>query len=144
MVRFSRKIEYALLAMQYITVNNNRVTSAKEISENFNLSFEFLSKTLQSLMKNGLITSQQGIKGGYLLGKSPEEITVADVVFAIEGKTSIVDCFVKNEEDFICNRSSNCTIKNPMRKIQKKIEDIFSSTTIQEISHTANKNLKTA
>ncbi|MGA2296383.1 MAG: Rrf2 family transcriptional regulator [FCB group bacterium] len=133
MLRLSKKIEYALVAMQYITANSSKIVPAKEISENTHISFEFLAKTLQKLMKSGLIVSVHGVNGGYKLGKKADNITIADIILALEGKTSIVDCFVDNK--LLCTRISNCTIKSPMKMLQKKIDTVFHTTTIAEISH---------
>jgi Rrf2 family protein len=75
MLRLSKKVEYAVLALQYIAANEGKIVPAKEIAENLHISFEFLSKTLQTLMKRKLISSQHGTKGGYVLVKKPTEMT---------------------------------------------------------------------
>lgn len=133
MIKLSKKIEYGLLAVQYIAKNSNKIVSAKEISENMNLSFEFLSKTLQMLMKHGLIKSVQGINGGYSLTQKPDKISVADIIFAIEGKSALVECFSKDAY-LACERDNKCSIKSPLRTLQKKIDDVFHSTSIAEIA----------
>ncbi len=132
MIRLSKKIEYALLALQFIAANRDKVVSAKELALELGISFEFLAKTLQKLNKSGFIESQQGIKGGYILTKEPAEIAVSDVINALEGHTHIVDCFNGSEDDN-CMRSTSCSIKHPMMKIQKEINDIFKNTTIAEL-----------
>lgn len=132
MFRLSKKIEYAIIAMQYLASKEGELVSAKEMSENLNISFEFLSKTLQALMKSELVESHQGIKGGYALARKSEEITLADIVNSLDEKTGIVECF--NTEKFgDCGRTAECTIKDPMSEIQNKINDIFNKTTISEL-----------
>ncbi len=134
MYRLSKKIEYALLAMQYIASNDNRKISAKEMSEKLNISFEFLSKTLQMLMKNGLVESHQGIRGGYTLAREPEDISVADVIHSLESKTGIVECMDDEKDDDNCGRADHCTIRTPIAHIQRKVNDVFKSTSIAELS----------
>lgn len=132
MLRLSKKIEYAILAMQYMASHGSEKATAKELSEELNISFEFLSKALQSLMKAGLAESIQGIKGGYRLARPPEEISVADVITAMENRIGIVECIQKGKDG--CGRAEDCTIRIPMVHLQKKIETIFDSTTIAELA----------
>ena len=133
MLKFSKKTEYAILALQYISANKQRRISVKEISDNLNISFEFLSKTLQTLMKAGFIHSVQGVRGGYELIKNPEEFTIMELVDAIDGNTSIVECFA-DSEDLTCERVDSCTIRGPMKNIQKKINNILNTTTLAELT----------
>lgn len=132
MLKLSKKIEYGIQALQYMANNTGSVISAKEISEQLNIPFDFLSKTLQVLNKNGIILSQQGIKGGYILARDPKSTTIAEIIRALEENASIVDCLETNEEN--CNRIEYCTIKNPMNKLQEKINLLLNNTTIAEFS----------
>jgi Rrf2 family protein len=136
MLKLSKKIEYGLLAMQYIASNieNNRekVISAKEISSKLNIPFEFLSKTLQKLMKSGLIESQQGNKGGYILAKSPDSTSLAEIIIALDEKAELVECFT-TQNDSTCSRTNKCSIRGPIKNIQNKIDRVFKSTTLAEL-----------
>lgn len=133
MLRLPKKIEYAILAMQYIASHSDKIVSAKELSEELNLAYEFLSKTLQSMIKSGLVMSQQGVRGGYSLTKSPEETSLSDVITALSERTSIVSCF-SLEEESSCKRSTNCALQFPMKQIQSDIDTIFSNTTIADLN----------
>lgn len=137
MLKLSKKTEYAILALHYIASQKKgkqtRLVSAKEMSELLNIPFDFLAKTLQTLMKAGLIKSVQGIKGGYELMKPANKITLSNILESVEGKQAIVTCF-KNELDQTCNRVPECTIRKQMTRIQKKINNILESTTIDELS----------
>jgi Rrf2 family protein len=134
MVRLSKKTEYALLAMQYIGGKPDDIVSAKEISEELNIPYDFLSKTLQVLLKYGLVISRQGKQGGYKLAKDVEEITVADIINAVEEKyaMSIVECFDGNGS-VSCNRIKVCSIRDPLKKIQSRVEKVFSTTKLIEL-----------
>ncbi len=136
MLKLSKKVEYSLLALQLLAQNCDKKLSAKEISETLNISFEFLSKLLQTLMKKGLVSSYQGIRGGYTLQKSAEEISIADVINALDDMPAVVDCL--RDDDYCgCDRIENCTIRLPMQKIQKEIDTMFSRTSI---AHLADNN----
>ena len=85
MFKLSKKSEYALMAARYMALNNhgNSVT-AKEIAESYNISFELVAKVLQSLVKNEIVNSFQGVKGGYSLKRNPLEISLIDLIQAVE------------------------------------------------------------
>lgn len=119
--------------MQKIAEQRGEVVSAKEIAEKYGISFELLSKILQKLMKSGLITSQQGVRGGYVLAKIPNFVSIADVIEAIEGKPSLTECGDNNlDEDCGC-QVHRCTIRSPLKKIQDRINIAFSSMSIAEM-----------
>jgi len=137
MLKLSKKIEYGILAVQYMASKPDDLVRAKEISEKMNLSFDFLAKTLQTLNKNGLISSQQGVHGGYKLSKNVSDMTLTDVIMSLEEKTSIVDCMAPGETD--CNRSEGCSLKHPIHLLQQKIDKLFDSITISELVNAQNK-----
>jgi len=132
LIRLSKKVEYALLAVQYIAQREGSVVSAKEIAEAYNLSFELVSKVLQSLIKAGFVRSYQGAQGGYTLTRRSSEISVGDVVVAAEGKKkSIVECAGDDHES--CYIQEKCTIRHPLAKIQEKIDSALYSMSISEM-----------
>lgn len=133
MLKLSKKAEYAILAMQFLAENPGNKLNAKEIASSLGLSFEFLSKTMQSLMKSGLVDSVQGVKGGYSITKSSGDISLMEIINATDEKIGIVDCMNNNDEE--CSRYQHCSIKNPMSKIQKLIDDVFINTSIADLVH---------
>ncbi len=134
MLKFSKRIELSLLALQFMATRNaGEVVSVKEMAENFELSFDFLSKNLQQLQRAGLVQSQQGKRGGYQLAKPASEVSVADVLQAIEGKQALVRC-LSEADDCSCEVQENCTIKDPILKIQHKIDEVLASISIAEMA----------
>ena len=108
MLKLSKKADYGLMALQHIAsvqfgdVTRARMVNTKEIAEEYNIPVELLAKVLQTLSKNGLIESHNGPKGGYLLAKSPREVTIAQVLESLEGPLGIMDCSHEKEGD-LCN-----------------------------------------
>ncbi len=137
MLKISKKVEYGILALQYMVESDIEFLSVKDISANLELSYEFLSKVMQNLAKKGLIISQQGIKGGYKLMIEPDKLTIMDIIRAFNEKISLVECLDRTDTD--CNRTSNCSIKKPMLILQDKIESIFFSTSISDLSSNKRK-----
>ena len=131
MLQVSRKFEYGLHAVTYLaTKGQNRVVTVKEMADDIGFSQEFLSKAMQSLKRAGLATSVQGVKGGYKLGRTTAEITIADIAIAIEGKPHIVHCGVAAGS---CEIFSSCTHRGYMNKLQEKIQDLLAQTTIHSL-----------
>ena len=133
MLRLSKKSEYALIALQYIALNKGRIVSAKEIAEYYGISFEFVAKTLQVLVRQKFITSQQGATGGYLLLRQASEISVAHVLEAVEGKMQIVECCGESGTGE-CSMHGRCTIKTPMGILQRRMNEVLASMTIHQMA----------
>jgi Rrf2 family protein len=131
MVRLSKKIEYALLALQFMS-ENPRICSVKEMADQFNVSFELLAKVLSQLSKKGIVLSHQGVNGGFMIARSPSEISINDVMVAINGKrTHIVEC--QDSEQHACYAEQNCTIRTPLQKLQSVVESAFSSMSVADL-----------
>lgn len=133
LVRLSRKVEYGLIAIRHIALRSvGDVVTAKEIADHYGISYEMLAKVLQKLSKADLVTSHQGVKGGYTLTKPPTQIPVSRIINAIEGsKPTIAQCMADGPES--CDVFSVCTIKMPLHKVQANIEHAFNSMTLAQI-----------
>ncbi len=131
MLQVSRKFEYGLHAVTYLsTRGGDRVVTVKEMAHDLGVSQEFLSKAMQSLKRAGIATSVQGVKGGYLLGRTPEKITVSDIAIAIEGTPHLTRCAKKVSS---CELSTSCHHKDYMATLQQRINDLMASTTIDSL-----------
>jgi len=132
MLRFTKRADYGLMAIHYIaTQGDDGAVSAKRIAEEFNIPPERLAKILQRLAKKKLIESHNGPKGGYVLTRGPEEITVGQVVRALEGPINIVECL---EEDSECPQMARCTLRRPVRKIQAAISHMLDTMSLAELA----------
>jgi len=133
MLKLSKKVEYGLIAIRHIAVTQpGRYSTAKEISDRYRIPHELLAKVLQKLAKSGLIVSHQGVYGGYSLAKHADQITISTVINAIEGQLpAITQCIAESPDS--CSIYDNCTIKNPLGKIQLNLEHVFNTMTVSEI-----------
>lgn len=131
MLKLTKKIEYALIALQYMQGKNyNDITSAKEIAEHFALPASLLAKLLQQLAKHGIVEPIQGAGGGYRLYKPLEKIKLNDFFEIIEGPVGLVDCL--NDPD--CSHMVTCTIRVPIERINNTIKDLFSNMTLADLT----------
>lgn len=134
MLRLSKKSEYALIAVKYMALNQNgKCITVKEIANTYAISFQLLAKLMQQLVRNNIIISQQGTKGGYRLIKPCEDILLADIINAIDENYSLTDCIESEIPEENCARANCCTIRDPLAKVQDKINRIFAETTIKQI-----------
>ncbi len=132
MLKLTKKVDYGLLAIAYIAGNHSdRVVNTKEIAETYSIPVELLAKILQRLVKVGLIASLSGPKGGYSLSVNPSEITVAQIINALEGDINILNC---SEEDNVkCFQFDRCNIRTPMQKLEYRIRNLLHKTTLDEL-----------
>ncbi|MDF0642974.1 MAG: Rrf2 family transcriptional regulator [Nitrospira sp.] len=138
MLKISKKADYALMALQHIAsvqsgdVTPGRVVNTKEIAEEYNIPLELLAKVLQTLAKHDMIESHNGPKGGYVLGRSAGEITIAQILESIEGPLGITDCSHEKDGD-VCSQREHCNIRTPLLKVQDSIYQLLNNMTLQDM-----------
>jgi len=131
MLRFTKRADYGLMAIHYIAVQEDLgAVSAKRIAEEFHIPSELLAKILQRLAKKKLITSTNGPKGGYVLARRPPEISVGDVVRALEGPINIVSCLEASSD---CPQMAHCNLRRPVQKIQVAISQVLDTMSLSEL-----------
>jgi len=131
MLKLTKKIEYALIALQHMQgKKNNEVTSVKEVTEEYDLPASLLAKVLQQLAKNNIIEPIQGPSGGYRLNKPLEEIQLNDFIEIIEGPVGLVDCL----HDPDCGHIGTCNIRIPIERVNNTIKDLFSNMTLADLT----------
>jgi len=131
MLRFTKRADYGLMAVHFIASHGDGgAVSAKRIADEFHIPPERLAKILQRLAKKQLIASHNGPKGGYVLTRPATEITVGQVVRALEGPLRIVSCMVEHDG---CPQFSRCNLRGPVQKIQASISTVLDTMTLAEL-----------
>jgi len=131
MLRFTKRADYGLMAIHYIAINDGfGAVSAKRIAEEFAIPPELMAKILQRLAKQRLVVSTNGPKGGYALARRPTEITVGQVIRALEGPINIVSCL----EDSECPQMEKCNLRRPVHKIQAAISQVLDTMSLAELT----------
>jgi Rrf2 family protein len=132
MLRLSKKADYALLAMRHLASTADRgATSAREVAEAYDLPPELLAKVLQKLVRSRLLTSIQGIRGGYGLARPASSISVADVIQAVDGPLTVTAC---SETDHNCEQYLKCNIRDPLWQIKDRIVSALAATSVAELA----------
>jgi Rrf2 family protein len=133
MLRLSKKADYALIAMKHLALRGDRgSSSAREIAGLYDIPIELMAKVLQRLVQRGLLASQQGTRGGYQLARAPLQITVADVIQAIEGPVTVTAC--STDEGGQCEQFSKCNVRDPLYRVRDRILAALGECTIAELA----------
>src|SRR5499425_3477603 len=132
MLRLSKKSDYALIAMKHLALRGDQgSSSAREIAALYDIPIELLAKVLQRLVRRGLLSSHQGTRGGYQLVRLPSQISVADVIQAIEGPVSVTAC---STEDGQCEQFQKCNVRDPLWRVRERILTALGECTIAELA----------
>ena len=131
MLRLSKKADYALLAMRHLAAHADRgAVSARELAEAYDIPSELLAKVLQKLVRGHLLQSHQGIHGGYGLAKPAAQISVADVIQAVDGPLTVTAC---SDTDHSCDQYSKCNIRDPLWRIKDRIVAALGATSVADL-----------
>jgi Rrf2 family protein len=132
MLRLSKKADYALMAMKHLALHGDRgSSSAREIAEQYDIPIELMAKVLQRLVQRGLLASHQGTRGGYQLSRLPMQISVADVIQAIDGPLTVTACSTDAEN---CGQYAKCSVRDPLWRIKDRILAALATCSLQEVS----------
>ena len=132
MLRLSKKADYALIAMKHLAQKRDVASvSAREIAENYDIPIELMAKVLQRLVRTGLLTSQQGTRGGYALSRPATSVSVADVIQAIDGPFTVTACSMENSG---CEQYGKCSVRGPLWQIRERIVQTLGMVTLADMA----------
>ncbi len=141
MIRLGKKVEYALMALIYMSKKNEKeLTSARELSDKFDISLELMGKLLQVLAKQNFIASVQGVKGGYYLAKSISNVTMGAVITAVDGPIKLANC-MNSDDPENCHRMKFCNIREQMKSIQHELTHYFDTITLKDFAENKHLNI---
>lgn len=130
MLKFNRKTEYALLALQHLNGSDDKsITKVREIAVTFNIPFPVLAKVMQQLARYDFVEPLQGARGGYRLGPRGLDSSILQFLEAMEGPQGLVDCLADGE----CDQLANCTIRTPLSELDITIRQFFSNIKLQDV-----------
>ncbi|MGA2962538.1 MAG: Rrf2 family transcriptional regulator [Candidatus Korobacteraceae bacterium] len=134
MLKLTKKADYGLIAMRHLAEHAVGTCSAKDLAELYSIPQEALAKILQRLKNARLLKSLQGTNGGYALARDAREITTLEVIRAIEGPLFITSCSTTRGE---CGQSVRCTVREPLSKVSRTIEDVLGKLTVWDLTENA-------
>ena len=132
MMELTRKGEYAIRGIVHLATRpDDQVCLLSEIAAAVDVPPTFLAKIFQQFSKMGLVKSYRGTGGGFVLGRSPDQITLLEVVEAVEGPIIPNRCVVKQGD---CPRDSTCTVHPVWVNVQLQVKDILGKVTLEELA----------
>ena len=132
MLNFSRTSHYALRALMYLARSKGRpYIKIEEVARNEDIPRNFLSKIFQMLIKNGMVDSCMGPKGGVKLSADSQRISVADALTVINGRMHQEDCALFGYQR--CRELKSCPIQNECQNVRKKIWGKLKKITINKL-----------
>lgn len=131
MNRINRKIEYALMALKYMSQKTpGELTTAKEVTENFHTPFDATARVMQVMAQNSWLRSEQGSMGGYQLTKDLSKLNMQDLIEMIEGRMAVARCLHKQ---IPCEIQSSCNIISPVATINTKLNEFYQNLNLKDL-----------
>lgn len=124
----TRATEYAVRTVIFLAQQpKNEIVLKKDICRTQEVTPAFLTKILQPLIKVGIVTSQRGVGGGFLLARDPNEITLLDILQAEEGQLKLNHCLVDTD---VCHRDAYCSAHEVWHEAQTEMAQVLSRYSI--------------
>ena len=131
MFKINKLTDYATVVLIEIA-RNNAVRSSQYLSERTGIPLPTVAKLMKSLAKGGLVTSQRGAGGGYVLGRMPGAITIADVIQAVEGPIALTACADTSDEH--CSIESVCPVQGKWNKVNTAVRAALGEVTLADMA----------
>jgi Rrf2 family protein len=129
---YSRSAEYAIRAFVYLAqVPEGKYAMVKNIAEESEIPTHFLAKILQQLARKGFLRSSKGPTGGFALRRPPEDITLLEIVDAIDGLAEYERCPSGITE---CNDEAPCGMHESWKELRSRIIGYLEGTTISDVA----------
>ena len=125
----SQTVEYALRAAVYLADQAPSARTTEQISEATRVPHAYLSKVLQSMARGQIVTSQRGLHGGFLLARQPDQITILEVVNAVDAVQRIRECPL----GFAAHGVNLCPLHRRLDDAFASVEKAFRDSTLAEV-----------
>lgn len=133
-MKLSTKGRYGLRAVLDLALNGEKeAVPLSCIAERQNISISYLEQLIAKLKKAGIVNSIRGSQGGYVLAKDVNEISVGDILRALEGDLHPVDCAEVIGGDVTCSASDLCVTKYVWKRISDSINSVVDEITLSEL-----------
>ncbi len=132
MIRLTRLTDYGIMLLTIIARERNGSTrSARELAARSRLPQPTVSKLLKALAHGGLLETRRGVRGGFSLAKPAEQVTVADIIAALEGPIGITECTAHPGQ---CGVEPLCPVRTNWRKINRAVLEALRGISLAEMA----------
>ena len=135
-MQLTREGDYGIRSVLYLARQPyKKISFVTEISEEYKIPRSFLAKILQKLVKAKIVRSYRGVKGGFSLARQAKDISVLDVLEAIEGRLAMNICLADKKK---CDFSRNCPIHSVWASVQSKVIEVLKKSNFDDLSRHKN------
>lgn len=131
MLRISKLADYGTVVMVYLAKRSQQLCNARDIALHTHLTVPTVSKLLKRLAVAGLLNSVRGVAGGYRLQRSAAEISVTEIIYALEEHRGLIECSMQPND---CSLQEFCHIQGNWRLINQAIEAALSSVSLEALA----------
>lgn len=131
MLRITRIADYGTVIMDCFAKEPERLMSASTIAQKVHIALPTVSKVLKMLVAADLVVSVRGSGGGYRLARAPDEITIAQVITALDGRPALTEC---NAAGLKCSREATCSVRDNWRLINAVVMKALQSLTLTDMT----------
>lgn len=145
MLRMSRITDYGIVLLTHLaadaaedapaaaplSTHPETVHNARELAARAGLPLPVVSKILKALTREGFLHSHRGAKGGYALARRPEQISVAEVIDALEGPIALTEC--GTQVLGACERESSCAVRQPWQQINREVRRALQGVRLSDL-----------
>jgi FeS assembly SUF system regulator len=140
MFRLSKITDYGIvLLVNLARAADESPRNARELAEEVDLPLPVVSKTLKALARHGLLTSQRGAKGGFLLSRDADNISVANMIEALEGPVALTEC---NLSVGSCAHEIRCQVRDPWQVINRVVHDALNQIMLSDLARSRFDNVR--
>ena len=133
MIRMTKQADYGIVLLTRLAQEPERLFNANELATDTQLPSPTVSKILKLLARAGLLSSLRGVKGGYTLARSAEQINVAEIISTLDGPIAITECIDDTPGE--CTQESFCGVRGNWQRINEAIRGALEQISLAEMAH---------
>lgn len=132
MLRITKQTDYGIVLLTALANDPDRQVNAPELAQETALPQPMVAKILKLLARAGILESHRGVNGGYCLARPPEELSVAEVITALEGQIAITEC--TDDSSGLCPQEGICAVRSNWNRINLAIQEALDSISLAEMT----------
>ena len=137
MLQLTKRTEYGLIALVHLVDRTGEFVPVREICERYPIPRRLVAEVLKELAHGDLLESQRGATGGYALAREPEDITLSEIVAALEGEPGLTSCRSLDLSGTDCEVEPTCPIRSPIHRIREHLWGLMERTTLRSLASPA-------
>ncbi|HWM89511.1 MAG TPA: SUF system Fe-S cluster assembly regulator [Thermoanaerobaculia bacterium] len=131
MIRITKQTDYGVVLLTHLAAQPDRQVNAPELAAETQLPLPMVSKILKLLVREGVLLSHRGVKGGYSLARLPGEVTMAEIITALEGPIAITECV---EVSSGCSHEQLCPVRSNWHRINAAVRGALEGITLADMA----------